>query len=38
MGEEITGDCRHFISYSGVKLPLKLVSRLDEADEEGNKL
>lgn len=23
--------CRHFVSYSGVKLPLKLVNPLDEA-------
>jgi hypothetical protein len=32
MSSEINGTCRHFISYSGVKLPLKLVSPLDEAD------
>jgi hypothetical protein len=25
-------DCRHFTSYSGIKLPLKLVGELDEAD------
>lgn len=24
--------CRYFLSYSGVKLPLKLVNPLDEAD------
>jgi hypothetical protein len=24
--------CRHFTSYSGVKLPLKLVGELEEAD------
>jgi len=24
--------CRHFVTYSGVKLPLKLVNELDEAD------
>lgn len=25
-------DCRYFISYSGVKLPLKLVTQLTEAE------
>lgn len=26
-----TGTCRYFVSYSGVKLPLKLVNELTEA-------
>ena len=25
-------DCRHFVAYSGVKLPLKLVNLLEESD------
>lgn len=28
-------DCRYFISYSGVKLPLNLVSELDESHLEN---
>jgi hypothetical protein len=24
--------CRHFVAYSGVKLPLKLVNQLEQAD------
>lgn len=32
MNPENTSVCRHFVSYSGVKLPLKLVNELDEAD------
>lgn len=32
MAPEITGICRHFVSYSGVKLPLKLVNELSDAD------
>ena len=24
--------CRHFVAYSGVKLPLKLVNQLEESD------
>lgn len=26
------GECRHYLSYSGVKLPLKLISELEEAN------
>jgi hypothetical protein len=26
------GACRHFVAYSGVKLPLKLVNELEESD------
>lgn len=29
---ETAQTCRYFTSYSGVKLPLKLVGELDEAD------
>jgi hypothetical protein len=25
-------ECRHYVTYSGVKLPLKLVNPLEEAD------
>jgi len=25
-------DCRHYVTYSGVKLPLKLVNPLEDAD------
>lgn len=32
MSIEPTGTCRHFVSYSGVKLPFKLVNELTEAD------
>lgn len=32
MNFEDLGECRHFVSYSGVKLPLKLVTPLTEAD------
>jgi hypothetical protein len=30
MNIELQGECRHYVSYSGVKLPLKLVTPLDE--------
>lgn len=26
------GECRHFLSYTGIKLPLNLLSPLQEAD------
>lgn len=29
------GDCRYFISYSGVKLPLKLVNPLSDIDNRN---
>lgn len=32
MSIKSTAECRHFTTYSGVKLPLKLASPLDEAD------
>lgn len=28
-------DCRYFVSYSGVKLPLKLVNELLDSDREN---
>lgn len=31
MSSEASGTCRHFVTYSGVKLPLKLMNELDEA-------
>jgi hypothetical protein len=31
MNQEPSLVCRHFVSYSGVKLPLKLVNELTEA-------
>lgn len=30
MCEELQGKCRYFVTYSGVKLPLKLSQPLDE--------
>lgn len=32
MGNESLGVCRFFVSYTGIKLPLKLVNPLDEAN------
>lgn len=32
MQGDFSGECRHFVSYSGVKLPLKLVNPLEETD------
>ena len=32
MENENPGVCRYFVSYSGIKLPLKLVNPLEEAD------
>lgn len=32
MNIELQGECRHYVSYSGVKLPLKLVTPLDERE------
>lgn len=32
MSNETAGECRHFTSYSGIKLPLKLVSPIEEED------
>lgn len=29
---EIYSDCRHYVAYSGVKLPLKLVNQLQDSD------
>jgi hypothetical protein len=29
---ETYGACRHFVAYSGVKLPLKLVNPLEDSD------
>lgn len=28
-------DCRYFVSYSGVKLPLKLVNELQDSDRDN---
>lgn len=33
---ELQGECRHFVTYSGVRLPLKLVTPL-EADALDNR-
>ena len=30
--KEDYNDCRHFVAYSGVRLPLKLVNPLEESD------
>lgn len=30
MNDILPGDCRHFLTYSGVALPLNLVSPLDD--------
>jgi hypothetical protein len=30
--DETYGQCRHFVAYSGVKLPLRLVNELQESD------
>lgn len=32
MGEQSHGECRYFLTYSGVKLPLNLVMPISEAD------
>ena len=32
MGNEDLGVCRYFVSYTGIKLPLKLVNPLEEAN------
>jgi hypothetical protein len=32
MNIELQGECRHYVSYSGIKLPLKLVTPLDEQE------
>ncbi len=31
MSAEPEGECRYFVTYSGIKLPLKLVNELDQA-------
>lgn len=31
MSNELQGDCRYFVSYSGVRLPFRLCQPLDEA-------
>ena len=31
MSSDASGTCRFFVTYSGVKLPLKLMNELDEA-------
>lgn len=31
MTDEIRGECRYFVTYSGIKLPLKLTNPLEEA-------
>jgi hypothetical protein len=36
MTDEIPGTCRYFVTYSGVKLPLKLLNEL-EPDQRGNR-
>jgi hypothetical protein len=35
MSDEIPGRCRYFLSYNGVKLPLKLVAELEPAQTEN---
>ena len=35
MSNKTTTDWRYFLSYSGVKLPLKLTSELEEGDTEN---
>ena len=32
MSDDLQGQCRHFVTYSGVKLPLKLVNPLQPRD------
>ena len=32
MNDPTRGECRYFLTYSGVKLPLKLVTPIEEAD------
>ena len=32
MADELQEECRYFVTYSGVKLPLKLCQPLEEAD------
>ena len=32
MSAHRTGECRYFLTYSGVKLPLRLVTPIEEAD------
>ncbi|MFA5985575.1 MAG: DUF6156 family protein [Methylococcaceae bacterium] len=36
MVEEISCKCRHFVTYTGVKLPLKLLNELDDT-QLGNR-
>lgn len=31
MADEIRGECRYFVTYSGIKLPLKLTNPLEDA-------
>jgi len=33
MNPEQQTECRYFVSYSGIKLPLKLVNEITEDDE-----
>lgn len=35
MNIELQGECRHYVTYSGVKLPLRLVAPLDERELEN---
>ena len=35
MTEEISGTCRYFVTYSGVKLPLRLLNELEPAQLEN---
>lgn len=35
MADENPGQCRYFVTYTGVKLPFKLVNPLEEKDVEN---
>jgi hypothetical protein len=35
MADAIAGTCRYFVTYSGVKLPLRLLNELDAAQLEN---
>jgi len=35
MTEEIFGNCRYFLTYTGIKLPLTLLTELEEAQLEN---
>jgi len=35
MSDTLPGSCRHFLTYSGIALPLKLVEPLDSVDHRN---